>query len=603
MSTFTTLWQAALARPKADFLVTPQGRYSYADLTAAVEKACGIFDAQNVAPGDRVLIASRDEFAAVSLFLGALLHGVVPVLLASDTRAARAARIADETGCLAIHADPAIAEAWALDRPIGMIRPAEVRRWPFGNGKTGWSITGLEAGPAAPRLAQAPEETAYLLFTSGTTQAPTGVVISRRNLLANLATVGNVLRLREGSRLFNDMVLAHADGLIQGPILAFALGATVVRAGGFALDRLEDWLNTVRRESCTHFITVPTVWSLIDRYAQHDDYFDAPEMELLASCAARLDAGLWDRLENRFGRALINEYGLTETVMSALYAGSPDRAGDEPDGGLGAKGTIGRPIDCEARVAPLSADEPDSGELQLSGDNVFPGYWKNPERTAAAFTADGWLRTGDIVRRRADGAFDYLGRIKTIINSGGLLIRPEEIDEAMLAHPLVTAAATVGLADEEFGEVAVTAVEVSAAIDEAALFTHASDRLERLKLPRRIFIVDRIPRGLSGKVQMGELAVLLGGMMQARKPDDERLPGAGDQAAAVMAIAAEVFRCDPAGLTPRSGPDDIAAWDSFNHMTLLVAVEAAFDIHIPLRRATSIRHLSDLIAAVAEARK
>ncbi len=602
MSAFAPLWQAALARPKADFLVTPQGRYSYADLTAAVERACGIFDAQGAAPGARVLIATRDEFAAVSLFLGALLHGIVPVLLASDTRAGRAARIAEETECVAIYADPAIAETWVLDRPLGLIQPAASRRWPFGSGKTGWSIAGVEAGPAAPRLAQTPEDTAYLLFTSGTTQAPTGVVISRSNLLANLATVGNVLRLREGSRLFNDMVLAHADGLIQGPILAFARGATVVRAGGFALDRLEDWLNTVRRESCTHFITVPTVWSLIDRYAQHDDYFDAPEMELLASCAARLDAALWNRIENRFGHPLINEYGLTETVMSALYAGSFEGPSDGPDAGLGAKGTIGRPIDCRARIEPLSADAPDSGELQLSGDNVFPGYWRNPERTAAAFTADGWLRTGDIVRERADGGFDYLGRIKTIINSGGLLIRPEEIDEAMLAHALVTAAATVGLADEEFGEVAVTAVEVSAAVDEATLAAHAAGRLERLKLPRRIFIIDRIPRGLSGKVQMRELASLLGGMMQARRPDD-RSSGEGDHTAAIIVVAAEVFRCDPTELTPQSGPDDIAAWDSFNHMTLLVAVEQAFGIHIPLRRATSIRHLSDLITAVAEARK
>ena len=219
----------------------------------------------------------------------------------------------------------------------------------------------------------------------------------------------------------------------------------------------------MRRESCTHFITVPTVWSLIDRYAQHDDYFDAPEMALLASCAARLDAALWDRIETRFGHSLINEYGLTETVMSALYAGRFD--------GLGAKGTIGRPIDCRARVAPLSDDEPDSGELQLSGDNVFPGYWRNPERTAAAFTADGWLRTGDIVRARAAGAFDYLAASRRS-STAAVCRSVEEIDEAMPAHALVTAAATVGLADE-FGEVAVTAVEVSAAIDEPALAAHA----------------------------------------------------------------------------------------------------------------------------------
>lgn len=596
MTGFAALWQKALAARRRDFLRTPAGNYSYGDLTSAVMEVSGLLDDQGIKPGERIVIATRNEFPAITLFMGAVLHGVVPVLLPGDSGPERAMGIVAETGAARVYADADILRRWGLAGtvPVSDILVPPARHWPLSSGKPGLAIQGMRTRPVSPRLPADPEGIAYILFTSGSTRAPTGVTVSRRNLLANLATVGRVLRIGEGDKVFNDMMLAHADGLIQGPFLAFAHGAAVIRAGGFTLDRLEAWLNTVRREACTHFITVPTVWALIDRYAQHDDYFDSPEMKLLVSCAARLDGDLQKHIENRFHRLLANEYGLTETVMSALYAG--------PFEGMGPAGTIGRPIDCEARVSPLDTGAPNSGELQLRGDNIFPGYWNNPKRTAESFTKDGWFRTGDIVRARADGAFDYLGRIKTIINSGGLLIRPEEIDEALLSHPLVAASATVGIPDPEFGEVAATMVEVSDTVEEAELIEYLSGRLERLKLPKRVLMVKAIPRGLSGKVLTREVAEHLSSLrpMAAGQSPANGLD-AGIQAR-VLALAAGVFRCDPGGLSLQSGPDDIAGWDSFNHMGLLMAVEEEFGLRIPLRRATGIRRLADLAEAVGEAR-
>ena len=576
-ASLTTVWSRLEALGSSDFMVLRDQSYSYADLADAVRRVCALFEADGLREGDRIIISSQDDFASVAVFISALFHGIVPTLLSSETRQDRAKGIASDTDCVAIFADPGLIADWNLGVTSHAISSQPAKTGWFGHSrKQPLSIKDLPEHGIAPRLPPTDDSLAYLLFTSGTTQAPTGVQITRRNVLANAATVARVMNLNEGDRLFNDMMLAHADGLVQGPVLAMTAGASVIRAGGFAVSRMEDWLNRVRREGATHFITVPTVWALIDRYALHDDYFDAPEMRLLMSCAAKLEHDLWTRIEQRFGKSLANEYGLTETAMSALYAG--------PHGEMGAKGTIGKPVDCEARL------DPETGELQLRGDNIFPGYWRNETRTAESFTPDGWLRTGDIVRQTSDGSFEYLGRIKAIINSGGLLIRPEEIDEALVSHPAVLDAATVGLPDAEFGEIAVTAVELCDDVNEAQLTDHARQMLEHLKVPKRIVILKKIPRGDSGKARLQELRSLLANCVSESGPTHE----GGPVAAEVIKIAARVFRCDPADLTRQSTPDTVAGWDSFNQMSLFLAVEQHFDLRLPTRSLAALRNLGDL---------
>lgn len=584
-ASLSSVWSRLEALGSADFMVLRDRSYGYSDLAVAVRRVCALFEANGLHEGDRIIISSEDDFASVAVFISALFHGIVPTLLSSETRQGRAKAIASDIDCVAIFADQDLIADWDLGVTSHAISTQPATTGWFGRyRKQPLSIKDLPEHGIAPRLPPADDGLAYLLFTSGTTRAPTGVQITRRNLLANTATIARVMRLNEGDRLFNDMVLAHADGLIQGPVLAMMASASVIRAGGFSVSRMEDWLNTVRREGATHFIAVPTVWALINRYALHDDYFDAPEMRLLMSCAAKLESDLWSRIEQRFGKPLANEYGLTETVMSALYAGPHDE--------MGAKGTIGKPVDCEARL------DPETGELLLRGDNIFPGYWRNKTRTAESFTPDGWLRTGDIVRKTSNDSFEYLGRIKAVINSGGLLIRPEEIDEALGSHPAVLDAATVGLPDAEFGEIAVTAVELCDDVNEAQLTDHARQMLEHLKVPKRIVVLAKIPRGDSGKARLQELRSLLASRVSERGP----APEVGPVAAEVVEIAARVFRCDPADLTRRSTSDTVAGWDSFNQMSLFLAVEQHFELRLPTRSLAVLRNLGDLIDLVARSK-
>lgn len=553
-----SLWHAIVERADHDFLVTPEGTMSYRALAAAVRAQAARFDAAGLAPGSRVLIRVADEAGAIVLFVAALLDGLVPVMLAPGTPDLRldaiAAAVAPGLTCLA---------APAKDR----------------------------AGLREPRLPEEADAVAYVLFTSGTTQAPSGVTITRRNILANLATIGRLFGIGSGSRIFNDMVLAHADGLVQGPLLALAGGATLIRSGGFALASMEAWLARVAETRATHVITVPTVWALIDRYARKDSYFRTPQCRALMSVAARLEPALWDRLESRFGRPVYNQYGLTETVTSALYAG--------PHPEMGVRGSIGRPVDCAARVMIPSGGEAapgEVGELQLRGDNVFRGYWKNDQRTAESFTPDGWLKTGDLARRRADGSYEAMGRIKTIIMMAGFLIRPEEIDEAMARHPAVAESVSLALPNIEFGEVPVTAVVLRGVASEAELTAHAQAALEPLKVPKRIVAVGAIPRGVSGKPDLRTLQALL-----AQAVQDAPVAVAPDEALTgdVLKLAARVFRIDPAALDLASAPGGVPGWDSFSHVTLVLAAETRFGVEIGPDLAAAISSLGDLVSAIA----
>jgi long-chain acyl-CoA synthetase len=475
-----SLYAMVIGRGRADFLVRPgQPSVTYDRLARDVRGCCHLFrmralatdthaPASGLIVGDRVLILTADEQAAITTFIAALLDGLVPVMLAADTPAPRASAIAASIEPKLVIADAArLAEPWAASA-VPVDPPA---RGIFGRTRAARSgfHAAIATGEMAPRLPDAPNALAYVLFTSGTTAAPKGVMITRHNILAHLATLSRLFGYGPESRIFNGLVLSHGDGLVQGPLLALANGCALIRPPVFSLAELEPWLNAVRANRATHFITVPTVYRFIDRYAQHDDYFDGPELTGLTSVAARLDEDLWRGLEARFRRPVFNHYGLTETTTSGLYAGP----------GLGPIGTIGRPVDMRARVVEAADSDVamgETGELWLKGDNVFAGYWRDPERTSAAFAEDGWLRTGDLARQRDDGAWEIVGRAKTAIMSGGFLIVPEEIDEVLRAHPAVVQSATLGMPDEDFGEVTVSAVVLDRAADEAVLVERLRQR-------------------------------------------------------------------------------------------------------------------------------
>ena len=599
MATLSAIWANMTADPKADILVTPARTIRYEAVTSTIQRLLAAYDARGATAEDRVLILTESEPVAMAAFLSAVLDGLVPVLLTSGTQEQRAKAVFDVTDPAVVIADAGRAsESWArgamlVGEPV--VTPKKVL---FGFGKKSAPDTfglDLPEGGRAPRLPEDPSELAYILFTSGTTSAPTGVMLTRENMLANLETLTRLFGYGRDSRIFNDLAFAHADGMVQGLLLAPYNGAALIRMGGFSVPKIEEWLNGIRSHRATHVVSVPTIWAMIDRYASHDDYFDAEECRCLLSSASKLDVTLWDRIESRFSCAMFNLYGLTETASTALYAGSLPE--------MGAHGTVGLPVDCEARImnpqgGPATGDE---GEIQLRGTNIFKGYWQDPERTAAGFTKDGWMHTGDLAKKHPNGSYEILARLKAVINSGGFLIRPDEIDEALLTHPAVAEAATVAIPDLDFDEVTITAVVLDGEADETVLTAHCYELLEPMKVPKRIIAVEAIPRGDAGKPQINALRDMLTTMLAAESGAAQT--DGGDLSNDVLAIAAQVFRVDVDTLSLTTTADHVKGWDSFTQINLLMTTEERLGMRIPASKIAAIRTLGDLVTAIKAARK
>ena len=564
MIEISDLWRHISEGGNRPFLIDRDRRFTYAQLHALVERALTTIRRKNIPPGERMAVLLEDEAEAAAAFAAALFSGLVPVMLPHDIGQPR------------------------LDAICHSIEPALLVR----NGDV---FSSEDVSPGLLRDVPV-NDLAYLLFTSGTTAAPSGVKITRRNLCSHLDTLIRLFGFSEATRIFNPTPVAHTDGLIFGPLLAMATGGAVIRPGPMRIAEFESWISLAQSAGATHMMTNPTVLSLIDRTADRIDYFAFEGFRGILSGGSQLRRALWERFEERFQTQIWNLYGLTETVTTVLYSGR------HPE--MGPVGTLGCAIDCEARIAPpvgvlLDTVGEDVGELQVRGEHIFCGYWRNPERTAATFDGD-WMRTGDLVRSHGDGSFDFLGRVKAAINSGGTLIRGEEIDECLLRHGSVAESVTVGIPDAEFEEIAVSAVVPKSGVDEAELTQHCRRELETLKVPKRIMIVESIPRGDAGKPNLTAVRDMLTALLRTPSlPVDSAAAGIELQ---VIDLAALVFGVAPDTLSLSSSPDTVPGWDSFRHVNLILQAEDCFAVRIPGSIAGKIGSLGQLCDIIHDRR-
>ena len=225
-------------------------------------------------------------------------------------------------------------------------------------------------------------------------------------------------------------------------------------------------------------------------------------MRLLTSGSDRLPDDLFAGYQRTFNVTLLERYGMTETGMNL----------SNPLHGERRVGSVGLPLPgVSARVVDPQTENPlpdgEVGELQIKGDHVFAGYWRQPEKTAEAFSVDGWLRTGDLALREPDGYYTLKGRAKDLIISGGLNIYPPEVELALMEHPAVAAVAVIGCPDHEWGEgvVAVIVPRAGQVIDPDQISEFCRQRLASYKVPRRVEIVDALPANALGKVQKAKL--------------------------------------------------------------------------------------------------
>lgn len=483
--------RAALSADKVAFEDAATGRtLTYAGLHENAGRAASLLAARGVGKGDRVAILTRNRIEFFEILFGCARLGAILVPLNWRMPPAELdGLIADAEPVLLLHGaeeEPAAAAlamrlpAIHLDRDYAAARDAaSPGRW-----RGFW--------PAAA--------TWYLIYTSGTTGRPKGVIYTYRMAVANYVNIGTCIDLASTDTTLTFLPNFHTAGINLHALPTLIAGGRVILMDGYDGDTVVSLLEARRLDTV---FAVPTVYQSL---LEHPRFAAAPlERVRHWGCGG---APLPDALAVRYrdlGVRVCNGMGMTETGPTAFLVDAADA--------WGRIGSVGRPqILCSARIVDERDRElPDGavGDLQFSGPGVTPGYWRNEEATRAAFTEDGWLRSGDLARRDADGFYWIAGRRKEMFISGGENVYPAEVENVLSAHPDVVDVAVLAEADPKWGEVGRAFVQLAPGggrPDGAALDAFCRARLAPYKVPRRFDFVAEFPRTSAGKIQKHLLA-------------------------------------------------------------------------------------------------
>jgi fatty-acyl-CoA synthase len=477
-------------------------RYTYRDLDQrAGRMADAWLAACRFGPGDRVGLLAHNRVEFIDAFFAAARSGVILVPLGTRLTPHEIELIAQDAGLRAVMYGGEFAEtvraltgAAGVERWIALDEPAVQDHARFSDMLAQAPPRTVRAGAPGP----GPEDPFCLLYTSGTTGKPKGVMVPHRMAAWNGYNTVLCWQLREDdvSPIFTP--LYHAGGLGAFLFPIFSIGGTIVLHAGF--DPEEIW-QTIEHERCTVVLGVPTIYKLLMETPAFQTV-DLSRVRWLISGGAPLPLYIIEAYQQR-GVVFKQGYGLTEVGVNCFSMTVEESARK--------KGSIGKPMMfTEARAAGPDGSEAaagEVGELWLRGPHVCNGYWRNPEATAAALDADGWFHTGDLARRDEEGFYYIAGRQKDMLISGGVNVYPAEIEAELLLHAAVQDAAVVGVPDPTWGEIGVGCVVLRRAgsVTGEQLAEFLSTRLAKYKIPRRWLFLDALPRTAYGKVVKGEL--------------------------------------------------------------------------------------------------
>lgn len=350
-----------------------------------------------------------------------------------------------------------------------------------------------------------PDDIALVLHTSGTTSRPKIVPLSHRNVCASAVNIQNTLQLVADDVCLNIMPLFHIHGLMAAILATLGKGASVCCSPGFDALRFYSWLE---QANPTWYTAVPTMHqTILARAKRNEEIIRGARLRFIRSSSSSLPPQVLHELEQTFGVPVVEAYAMTEASHQMTCNQLPP--------GVRKPGTVG----CAAgpEVAIMSESDADllsqgqTGEIVIRGENITSGYENNPTANAENFV-NGWFRTGDQGVMDEDGYVTITGRLKEIINRGGEKISPREVDDVLMDHPAVQQVVTFAMPHKSLGEEVAAAVVLKEgeSTDEAAIRAFASERLATFKVPRKILVLDEIPKGATGKLQRIGLAKKLG---------------------------------------------------------------------------------------------
>ncbi len=466
---------------------------SYAQLRTAAGRMSALLAAAGVQPGDRVGIMLPNVPAFPISFYGALAAGAVVVPMNPLLKSREVSYYLSDSGAkvlLAWHTAAGEAAKGAADAGAEVI-VAETA-----------DLAGLLAdhAPAPVPSGRKDEDDAVILYTSGTTGKPKGAELTHAGLTRNAElTARTLLENSPDDVVMGCLPLFHVFGLTCG------LNATVAAAGTLTLLPRFDGakaLDIIQRDAVTIFEGVPTMYAAMLHYPEADPA-KAATLRVCISGGASLPVEILRGFEEKFGCVILEGYGLSETSPVASF-NLPGRVRKPGSIGVPVEGVQMRLVDEAGQTVP----DGEIGEIAIRGHNVMKGYWGKPEATAEAIT-DGWFRTGDMARVDSDGYYYIVDRKKDLIIRGGYNVYPREIEEVLHEHPAVAEVAVVGLPHAELGEEvgAAVALKPGASATPEELRAFAKDKVAAYKYPRRVWLVDSLPKGPTGKILRREVQI------------------------------------------------------------------------------------------------
>ncbi len=487
--------EAQVGNPSAPFLsfVGGDDAISYRDALDLTGRYANALSALGVGRGDRVAVQTNKHKECIWLYLGCLRIGAVYLPLNTAYTPA-------EIDYFIRDAEPAlfVCEADSRDELAPLMSEAGVPRV---------ETIGPDAAGSMPEKAAAcpaefdtvdvdGEELGAILYTSGTTGRSKGAMISHENLRSNAMALAEIWRFSADDVLLHALPIYHTHGLFVATNTVLLTGGSMIFLPKFDVDQVMEAL-----PQATAMMGVPTFYIRL----LGDKDFDADatrHMRIFISGSAPLSADIHRSFTARTGHAILERYGMTETNMIT----SNPYDGERRPGAVGfaLPGVSVRIVDQDSGEVLTYGD---IGVIELKGPNVFSGYWRMPEKTAAEFRDDGYFVTGDLGFFDKDGYLTISGRGKDLIISGGLNVYPAEVENQIDEQPEIAESAVIGVSHPDFGE-GVTAIVVAAqgtSVDEAELRDRLAGSLAKFKVPQRIIVVDELPRNTMGKIQKNVL--------------------------------------------------------------------------------------------------
>jgi acyl-CoA synthetase (AMP-forming)/AMP-acid ligase II len=470
----------------------PTGRtLTYRGWAESVRRAAAGLAARGFRKGDVFAIYSPNvpEYA-IAFHAVSLLGGIVTTINPSYTQAELAQQLNDAGARALVTVPP------CTDKAASAARAAGVREvFVFGEAEGATPFAALmAAGGEPPATAFDPRTQIVVLpYSSGTTGLPKGVMLTHRNLVANMIQSECVLSVNEGDTVLGVLPFFHIYGMVVIMNLCMYSGAAIVTMPRFDL---EQCLQILEKYRITFANVVPPIVLALAKSPLVDKY-DLRHLHTLFSGAAPLGEGVATAASQRLKCRVVQGYGLTETspVTHAMRVGGPTTN----------LASIGPPVpNTEARVVDVTTGEElgpgEEGEICVRGPQVMKGYLNRPEATAAMIDADGWLHTGDIGYGDENGYFFIVDRLKELIKYKGMQIAPAELEAVILSHPLVADAAVIPMASEECGEVPKAFVVLRGELASDALCQFVAERVAPYKKLRSVEVIDQIPKSPSGKI-------------------------------------------------------------------------------------------------------